>query len=1139
MPTPLYALLIGVNTYKADFIPPLKGCQNDIALMASVLRPRFEIPENHLRILVDEQATHAAIKQAFREHLIEQAQRAQSSGEPAPAFLFHFSGHGSKSIDTQGTKLAGVDETLVPHDSRQSGILDLKDWELGALLDELAQYSQNITVWLDCCHSGSGTRDIDVATRQCPPDYRPQPERPAVPTPAVIATGTRSTRDEAVKPLRHVLLAACSNAESAKEWKVQTSDGEQHYGAFTYALAEELAKTPTENSTYRELHQRVFRRLVQRNVSQSPQCEGERDRLLFGGNRPPRDSWICVTGQERDLIKIDAGGVHGLAVGNELNVYAEGTSDTTRQFSAQTTPLARLKIVERGAVSSLCQVIEGNAELAPGCCVRPMTFGSQLTRTVSLAQASPQTRAALEQRLSQPDLRGIVRTTSDSMADLCVQSCAEGDGIFDATGQPLETPTWTTNLDALTRSIQKWAKHFNALRIENPSPQSSLRGQVTVEIKLANGASITGAGQVLEAGESPVDMEIVLTNGSTDPLYLNALAFGYDGSIALVWPLDGERIPVPAGKSKTIRDLQLSFPGSRARTQVREAIKVFATRSPTDFDLLTMNADGRFEADGTRSACDAPPIGPLGQLLEQAALGTGTRLIQPKAAKTEEDWTTAELVYQLVRPKQEREQPLTGGQNVTLPGSGCVISAPAGFMGTMRAVTTVSVMPVPAGLDAVRSGNGPSTAAVPSVDPFAQLTSRLSGQGHVVESFEIDADNRARAQISSASPLRIQWGPGQRSLESTRCERVLAIAADGELLYPVGLSQPGDETVDVTWLPPSGGASPESLGTRSVAGSVRLYFYKLLNWESGTLGLHRVRWVPWEQAQTHPIEPGERTQRFATGEVRKRRVNPGEVLATHKVLVLVHGGLGDAETMLAEVGPLIMRSGQTYDHILAFAYETFTPPLQESATQLARALASLGLAPTAGGRVDLMAAGVGSLVARAAVEMLGAHTQVSRCLLAGPPNTGTLLAKSQSFACWLGTLDLLKSVLVPQLMPLSIAFNKVVKDAAVIRDLQPQSDFLKALNAASPPVQIPYTVLAGIAELPPALVGFVRRLADSTLSLLFDDEHDMVCSQTSMHTLRNGKFPLEQLKIHIVPADHFSYWSEATSCDRVVEWLRA
>ncbi len=663
MPTPLYALLIGVNTYIAAIIPPLKGCRNDVELMASVLRTRFEITDEHLRILLDEQATHAAIKQAFREHLIEPAKRAHASGEPAPAFLFHFSGHGSKSIDQKGAKLAGVDETLVPHDSRQSGILDIKDWELGALLDELAQYTQNISVFLDCCHSGSGTRDIDMATRQCPPDYRPQPERPAV-----IAAGTRSASGEAVKPLQHVLLAACNNAEAAKEWTDQTAEGERRYGAFTFALAEELAKTPAGNTTYRELHQRIFRRLTQRNLPQTPQCEGERDRILFGGARPPRENWISVTGRVQDLVKIDAGGVHGLAVGNELSVYPEGTTESTRQATGNGAPLARLKIVERGAATSLCQVIEGPSELAVGSCVQPISYGSQLKRTVSLTHSSPETCAALERRFAESDLRGIVQITTEASADLHVHSSLAGEALMDAAGHPLESPAWTTNLDTLTRSIRKWAKHLNALRIENPSPQSKLRGQVTVEIKVAGGMAISESGQVVEAGETPVDMQIVLTNNSAEPLYLNALAFGYDGSIALVWPLDGERIPVPAGKSKTIGDLQLSFPGGRSRTQVSEAIKVFATRSPTDFDLLTMNADGGNESDGTRSVNDLP-LGPLGQLFELAAQGAGTRLIQPKSVKVEEDWTTAELIYQLVRPQSEREQPLAGGQSVTLPGS--------------------------------------------------------------------------------------------------------------------------------------------------------------------------------------------------------------------------------------------------------------------------------------------------------------------------------------------------------------------------------------------------------------------------------------------------------------------------------------
>lgn len=97
---------------------------------------------------------------------------------------------------------------------------------------------------------------------------------------------------------------------------------------------------------------------------------------------------------------------------------------------------------------------------------------------------------------------------------------------------------------------------------------------------------------------------------------------------------------------------------------------------------------------------------------------------------------------------------------------------------------------------------------------------------------------------------------------------------------------------------------------------------------------------------------------------------------------------------------------------------------------------------------------------------------------------------------------------------------------------------MKALNASNPPSQVPYTILAGVAELSPALAGFVRRLADKTLSLVFDDEHDLMYSQTSMRSVRNGNCSAEKLKVHVVTADHFTYWSESQTVARVVEWLK-
>jgi len=1126
MSIPLYALLVGVNKYLVEFIPTLKGCRNDVELMASVLRNRFEIAEDHLKILVDEQATHEGIKQTFRDHMIGAAKAAKDAGQPIPAFLFHFSGHGSMAVNASGTKVTGVDETIVPHDSRQAGILDIKDWELGQLIDELAEYTQNITVVLDCCHSGSGTRDTEMVTRQCPPDLRPQPQRPPA-----FAAGTRDASSETLKPLRHVLLAACSNDQSANEYLDDRTEEKKCYGALSYSLAEELGKTPSENATYREIHQRVCRRLWQWYPLQSPQCEGERDRVLFDGTRPPRDLWISVTGKQDDRIKIDAGAVHGMSEGVELAVYPENL----RQVTAESVPLARLQVSQRDAVSSWCKVIEGGPEIAIGSRVQMTTYSSQLVRSVSLAKANPLTRAALEQLLTQPSVSGSVQVTLDSLADLHVMADAAGDSLCDAAGVPLESSTATRSVDALDTSIRKWAKYLNAQRIENPAPQSKLRGQIGIEIKLGNGTAISDSSQaILEAGEAGVDMEVVLTNRSADPLYFSLLNFGYDGSIAMLWPADGERIPVPGGKSITIKDLQLSFPAADSRIQVRESLKLFATRTATDFDSLTMNGAG--QSAGTRSV---PGVGPLGQLLEQAAHGGGTRLIRPKETRVEEDWTTAEFSYQLVRPAKELERPITGGQSVTLPGSGCIVTAPSAFVGIVRAVTntpahrSVGANPNPNTEGAFTLG---ATAAAP---PTMRLTGLLGPSGQLMESFEIEADNLARAQLSFSAPLKVQHSPAQRSLtESVASERILVIASDGELLYPVGFSESDSDTVDVTWLPPAETPTLEGLGTRSVASAVRLYVYKMIGWESGSLGLQRVRWVSQELSATTPIEVGERVRHFASGEVRTRRVNAGEVQPESQVLVLVHGGLSDADSMLAEIGPLVEKSGRTYDHILAFEYETIATPLQDSANQLSQSLASVGLSPTGNGRVDLLAIGLGSLVARSAMEMLGAHSRVSRALFAGPPNTGSLLAKSQNIARWLGTLALTKCMLVPQLLPLNLAFNKAVNDAAAVRDLQPNSDFLKALNASSPPSQVPYTILAGVAELPPALAGFVRRLADKTLALVFDDEHDLMYSQTSMRSIRPGLIPTEKWNVHVVTADHFSYWSEPQTVERVVEWLK-
>ncbi|MCE7939824.1 MAG: caspase family protein, partial [Chloroflexi bacterium CFX6] len=173
----VHALLVGIDAYASPQVPPLGGCVNDVDAMAQLLEHRFGVPPENIVRLTDGAATRAAILDAFETHLIGAAAAWSAAGspEPSPAFLFHYSGHGSQALDPTGTEPDGLDETLVAHDSRLPDVFDVKDWELAARIEKLTALTDNVTIVLDACHSGSGTRAIAegvARTRRCPPDLR-------------------------------------------------------------------------------------------------------------------------------------------------------------------------------------------------------------------------------------------------------------------------------------------------------------------------------------------------------------------------------------------------------------------------------------------------------------------------------------------------------------------------------------------------------------------------------------------------------------------------------------------------------------------------------------------------------------------------------------------------------------------------------------------------------------------------------------------------------------------------------------------------------------------------------------------------------------------------------------------------------
>ena len=162
----LYALLVGINEYASPTISNLGGCVNDVKTVEQLIHDKFRVPPENIRKLLNEHATHQAIKTAFKAHLIAQAQAWAQAGKVGtpPAFLFHYSGHVSRAKDETHTKPGGMDETIVPHDSRTDGVFDIKDGELGQWLDELTQYAcDNVTVILSLIRNWPW----NMRTRRC------------------------------------------------------------------------------------------------------------------------------------------------------------------------------------------------------------------------------------------------------------------------------------------------------------------------------------------------------------------------------------------------------------------------------------------------------------------------------------------------------------------------------------------------------------------------------------------------------------------------------------------------------------------------------------------------------------------------------------------------------------------------------------------------------------------------------------------------------------------------------------------------------------------------------------------------------------------------------------------------------------
>ncbi|MEN8220215.1 MAG: caspase family protein, partial [Pseudomonadota bacterium] len=118
-PSSKHALLIGIENYNHPKITNLEGAINDVKLMQGVLRTRFDFQDDDFITLLNEQATHTCIENAFKTLI----KRVRSND-----FVYiHYAGHGSQTPDLNGDERSGQDQTWVSFGTRQPGRKNEKD----------------------------------------------------------------------------------------------------------------------------------------------------------------------------------------------------------------------------------------------------------------------------------------------------------------------------------------------------------------------------------------------------------------------------------------------------------------------------------------------------------------------------------------------------------------------------------------------------------------------------------------------------------------------------------------------------------------------------------------------------------------------------------------------------------------------------------------------------------------------------------------------------------------------------------------------------------------------------------------------------------------------------------------------------
>lgn len=322
------ALVIAIGQYA-----PLNGkgwrtisSVNDTALILPSLRNQKFKKEN-TQLLINDQATIDGIRSSFDNLL--------ASVKPKDIVVIHISAHGEQILDDNNDEQDGLDESIVAFDAispkystdyEQDVKKYFRDDELGLYIDKIraaAGKDGEVLVFMDNCHSGSGTRAIET--------YRGG-EAPFVPK-KPVQTASKETTVSIDKYSNSTDLAPfiVISASRADELNAEIKLNNIGFGSLSYAISKAFDNL-SPSSTYLGFYTHIQAVMSEVVPKQHPVIEGNAmSRKLWGGDFMLKPVFFNITQvKDEKMVVIDGGIVSGLTKGSIVHLYPADTYDTTK-----------------------------------------------------------------------------------------------------------------------------------------------------------------------------------------------------------------------------------------------------------------------------------------------------------------------------------------------------------------------------------------------------------------------------------------------------------------------------------------------------------------------------------------------------------------------------------------------------------------------------------------------------------------------------------------------------------------------------------------------------------------------------------------------------------------------------------------